>query len=130
MVKKIYTVMVAFTLTWAAPYIGAWLSLVERFVRDEEVASSNLVAPTFQRRLNFGLLFLSTLKVRLSLAMYDTCIQERHGCKSADKNNHERGNYYEENEFDEKEMYDGYMCGGSRDGCHGLRTGRIQHRNY
>lgn len=26
-------------------YIGAWLSLVERYVRDVEVASSNLVAP-------------------------------------------------------------------------------------
>ena len=26
--------------------IGAWLSLVERYVRDVEVASSNLVAPT------------------------------------------------------------------------------------
>ena len=26
--------------------IGVWLSLVERFVRDEEVACSNLVTPT------------------------------------------------------------------------------------
>ena len=28
-------------------FIGAWLSLVERFVRDEEVARSNRVAPIF-----------------------------------------------------------------------------------
>jgi hypothetical protein len=27
-------------------FVGAWLSLVERFVRDEEVAGSNPVAPT------------------------------------------------------------------------------------
>lgn len=27
--------------------IGAWLSLVERFVRDEEVVGSNPVAPIF-----------------------------------------------------------------------------------
>lgn len=27
-------------------YIGMWLSLVERFVRDEEVACSNHVIPT------------------------------------------------------------------------------------
>ena len=27
---------------------GVWLSLVERFVRDEEVACSNLVTPTMQ----------------------------------------------------------------------------------
>ena len=32
---------------------GAWLSLVERLVRDQEVRSSNLRAPTiFQRNLN------------------------------------------------------------------------------
>jgi hypothetical protein len=37
---------------WAVPlvridgsFVGAWLSLVERFVRDEEVAGSNPVAP-------------------------------------------------------------------------------------
>src|SRR5665213_3010241 len=29
-----------------AGFLGAWLSLVERFVRDEEVARSNRVAPT------------------------------------------------------------------------------------
>jgi hypothetical protein len=28
---------------------GAWLSLVERFVRDEEVARSNRVAPKFSQ---------------------------------------------------------------------------------
>ncbi len=28
-------------------FFGAWLSLVERFVRDEEVARSNRVAPKF-----------------------------------------------------------------------------------
>src|SRR6185437_15882641 len=28
--------------------VGAWLSLVERFVRDEEVAGSNPVAPTMK----------------------------------------------------------------------------------
>jgi hypothetical protein len=28
-------------------FVGAWLSLVERFVRDEEVAGSNPVAPRF-----------------------------------------------------------------------------------
>ena len=35
--------------------IGAWLSLVERFVRDEEVVGSNPVAPIFyaQKHLNF-----------------------------------------------------------------------------
>jgi hypothetical protein len=30
-------------------FLGAWLSLVERFVRDEEVAGSNPVAPTISR---------------------------------------------------------------------------------
>ena len=34
--------------------LGAWLSLVERLVRDQEVASSNLVAPTFFRKRPFG----------------------------------------------------------------------------
>lgn|GEM_PF-5708215 len=29
----------------ATGFFGAWLSLVERFVRDEEVARSNRVAP-------------------------------------------------------------------------------------
>jgi hypothetical protein len=29
----------------ATQFFGAWLSLVERFVRDEEVARSNRVAP-------------------------------------------------------------------------------------
>ena len=28
--------------------IGVWLSLVERYVRDVEVASSNLVTPTIE----------------------------------------------------------------------------------
>ena len=40
--------------------IGAWLSLVERCVRDAEVASSNLVAPTknlFPVYLGTGFLF-------------------------------------------------------------------------
>lgn len=31
----------------AREFLGAWLSLVERFVRDEEVARSNRVAPIF-----------------------------------------------------------------------------------
>jgi hypothetical protein len=31
----------------ATAFFGAWLSLVERFVRDEEVARSNRVAPIF-----------------------------------------------------------------------------------
>lgn len=35
--------------------LGAWLSLVERFVRDEEVVGSNPVAPIFyaQKYLDF-----------------------------------------------------------------------------
>ena len=34
---------------------GAWLSLVERFVRDEEAAGSNPVAPRFPKIVNnFG----------------------------------------------------------------------------
>src|SRR5690242_3614499 len=32
---------------WEFFVVGAWLSLVERFVRDEEVAGSNPVAPIF-----------------------------------------------------------------------------------
>ena len=38
---------VAGNLLMQVPYfIGVWLSLVERYVRDVEVASSNLVTPT------------------------------------------------------------------------------------
>ena len=37
--------------------IGVWLSLVERYVRDVEVASSNLVTPTWKRSEQ-SLLFL------------------------------------------------------------------------
>ena len=38
---------VAGNLQLQVPYfIGVWLSLVERYVRDVEVASSNLVTPT------------------------------------------------------------------------------------
>ena len=37
-----YTIMAVLINT-----IGAWLSLVERFVRDEEVVGSNPVAPIF-----------------------------------------------------------------------------------
>ena len=33
-------------------HAGVWLSLVERFVRDEEVACSNLVTPTTLRDCN------------------------------------------------------------------------------
>ena len=40
---------------------GVWLSLVERFVRDEEVACSNLVTPTIKTadRWTGGFLFFS-----------------------------------------------------------------------
>ena len=39
---------VAGNLLRQVPYfIGVWLSLVERYVRDVEVASSNLVTPMF-----------------------------------------------------------------------------------
>ena len=39
---------VAGNLLRQVPYfIGVWLSLVERYVRDVEVASSNLVTPTY-----------------------------------------------------------------------------------
>ena len=37
-------------------YFGVWLSLVERFVRDEEAGSSNLLTPT-KRTDGFGYLF-------------------------------------------------------------------------
>ena len=40
---------------------GVWLSLVERLVRDQEVASSNLVTPTFQKlHRNKGNCYLPT----------------------------------------------------------------------
>ena len=40
---------VAGNLLRQVPYfIGVWLSLVERYVRDVEVASSNLVTPMFK----------------------------------------------------------------------------------
>ena len=42
--------------------IGAWLSLVERCVRDAEVAGSNPVAPTL-RTLDFQGFFLLCKKV-------------------------------------------------------------------
>ena len=41
--------MISFVL-YSVLRIGVWLSLVERFVRDEEVACSNLVTPTNGRR--------------------------------------------------------------------------------
>ena len=43
-----YTIMAVLINT-----IGAWLSLVERFVRDEEVVGSNPVAPIFFMHKNF-----------------------------------------------------------------------------
>ena len=36
-----------------------WLSLVERFVRDEEVACSNPVTPTIQKAHEIGLFIIS-----------------------------------------------------------------------
>jgi hypothetical protein len=48
-----------------------WLSLVERFVRDEEVVGSNPVIPTIKRKdfqtLSFGNLFLFILILFLLL---------------------------------------------------------------
>ena len=41
------------------PHVGVWLSLVERFVRDEEVVSSNLVTPTILRSCNKNLMIKS-----------------------------------------------------------------------
>ena len=37
-------------------YIGVWLSLVERYVRDVEVACSNPVTPTIKSRMAFAIL--------------------------------------------------------------------------
>ena len=37
--------------------IEVWLSLVERYVRDVEVASSNLVTSTIEKRIAFAILF-------------------------------------------------------------------------
>ena len=34
-----------------SPNYGVWLSLVERYVRDVEVAGSNPVTPTFEKRI-------------------------------------------------------------------------------
>src|ERR1700722_8603060 len=42
-------------------FFGAWLSLVERFVRDEEVARSNRVAPKFPQRIAEGTACSQTL---------------------------------------------------------------------
>ena len=44
-------------------YIGAWLSLVERCVRDAEVAGSNPVAPTYREPLCIKGSFLICLKI-------------------------------------------------------------------
>jgi hypothetical protein len=33
-------------VTMTMPYVGAWLSLVERLVRDQEAGGSNPLAPT------------------------------------------------------------------------------------
>ena len=38
-------------------YYGVWLSLVERFVRDEEVAGSNPVTPTINSSNRIELFF-------------------------------------------------------------------------
>ena len=46
--------------------IGAWLSLVERSVRDREVAGSNPVAPTFFERS-----YLSNIFSYVSIAQLD-----------------------------------------------------------
>ena len=62
-------------------FIGVWLSLVERVVRDDEVASSNLVTPTKKKRqfsfrrlpFLFVLFFvlLSSLKLSFSEKRYN-----------------------------------------------------------
>ena len=59
--------------------IGAWLSLVERCVRDAEVASSNLVAPIFLR--SFSLAFLPIILLLRHKGIYvpaTTCISEQY----------------------------------------------------
>ncbi len=38
--------------------VGVWLSLVERFVRDEEVACSNPVTPTIEKPWKQGFFFV------------------------------------------------------------------------
>ena len=47
---------------------GVWLSLVERYVRDVEVASSNLVTPTWSQGLNKGIAWKCS-----SLFFYQNC---------------------------------------------------------
>ena len=50
---------VAGNLLMQVPYfIGVWLSLVERYVRDVEVASSNLVTPMVEEITDCNLFFL------------------------------------------------------------------------
>ena len=49
---------VAGNLLMQVPYfIGVWLSLVERYVRDVEVASSNLVTPMVEEITDCNLFF-------------------------------------------------------------------------
>ena len=61
--------------------IGVWLSLVERFVRDEEVACSNPVTPTMQKAQTSGLFsFLPDPAVFLSICTEHKNFQERWIC--------------------------------------------------
>ncbi len=61
--------------------IGVWLSLVERFVRDEEVACSNPVTPTMQKAQTSGLFsFLPDPAVFLSIRTEHKNFQERWIC--------------------------------------------------
>ena len=58
---------VAGNLLMQVPYfIGVWLSLVERYVRDVEVASSNLVTPMVEEITDCNLFFcciISTCRI-------------------------------------------------------------------
>ena len=56
---------------------GVWLSLVERFVRDEEVACSNLVTPTIIKPLEplcfkgfFLFVFLCNVVARTAVSLH------------------------------------------------------------
>ena len=48
---------------------GVWLSLVERFVRDEEVARSNRVTPTIHEAVNFNSMKSTVFSYRLILIL-------------------------------------------------------------
>jgi hypothetical protein len=49
-VEKVWQFAGLFAIMYCADHsIGVWRSLVARFVRDEEVTSSNLVTPTIQQ---------------------------------------------------------------------------------